>query len=80
MENYADKNFKRLEKILLSDKINIPEGFAEIVRRDIESVLSSYFELNRVRLEIIPSAAGAEITVSADASRIKTLSVGSNLD
>jgi hypothetical protein len=80
MENHAYNNLKRLEQILLSDKVKLPERFNEIVRRDLEEVLSSYFELDAVRLEILPLARGVEIIVTADASRVKTLSVGSSLD
>ena len=65
----------RLKKVLLNDKINMPNGLLVIIKKDIENVLSSYFEFDKKTLKIevdIDSSGKYDVYASAKAERIKT--------
>lgn len=70
-----DNTIIRLKKVLLSDKINMPNGLLQLVKKDITALLKSYFEFDesKMKIEIDSDTEGQyDITISAKAERMKT--------
>lgn len=72
-----DKNntILRLKKVLLNDKINMPNGLLQLMKKDIGSVLDGYFEMDKdvFNITIDSDTEGMyDISISAKAERIKS--------
>ncbi len=68
----------RTRRILLRDKMNIPDGFNALLVGDISEVLSHYLELSEpfVKLKIsITEEGNYEILIKAMAERIKDVPI-----
>lgn len=65
----------RLKKVLLSDKINMPNGFLMVLKKDLKNVLDSYFECNEdsLKIEVDTDTNGEyDICITSKAERIKS--------
>lgn len=65
----------RLKKVLLTDKINMPNGLLQLLKKDIGSVLNGYFDISKdtLKIEIDSNTEGMyDISLSAKAERIKS--------
>lgn len=64
----------RLKKVLLNDKINMPNGLIKLIKKDITTILDSYFEFheNNLKIEVDSDTEGLyDISIKAKAQRIK---------
>lgn len=65
----------RLKKVLLSDKIHMPNGLIQLIKKDITVLLKSYFEFDEknMKIEIDSDTEGLyDITIAAKAERVKS--------
>lgn len=70
-----DNVLLRLKRVILNDKINMPNGLLEVVKKDINMVLSSYFELDEASFSLsieTDSEGKYEIAIGAKADKIKS--------
>ncbi|HHU43315.1 MAG: cell division topological specificity factor MinE [Bacillota bacterium] len=70
-----DETIIRLKRVLLSDKINMPNGLLNLLKKDVYSLLSCYFELDYDTLKItVDSNTKGEydIMITAKAERVKS--------
>ncbi len=69
-----DNTIIRLKKVLLNDKINMPNGLIGVIEKDIASLLKSYFDFDEsvLKIDIVSSPEGQyDISIKASAERIK---------
>ncbi len=67
---------KRLQSVLMYDKIQAPSNFCELVKRDLYTALNDYFDMSEKGMDfsIELSRDGKYIiTVSAKATRLKNV-------
>lgn len=63
--------YKRLEKVLLGDKIGVGSDVAGMMRSDIERVLASYMDIKTLDIDIkVNEAGGFDIKIEASASKM----------
>ncbi len=70
-----DNTLIRLKKVLLSDKINMPNGLMRLVKKDVMSLLKNYFEFddNNLVINVISNKEGLyDISIHSTAEKIKT--------
>lgn len=69
-----DNTIIRLKKVLLNDKINMPNGLIQLMKKDISTLFKSYFEFetSKLKIDIVSNQEGMyDISVQAKAERIK---------
>lgn len=69
-----DQAIIRLKKVILNDKINMPSGLIEILKKDMRHLLESYFELSgELELAVETDSEGLyTITALSKAERVKS--------
>lgn len=69
-----DNTIIRLKRVLLSDKINMPNGLMALLKKDLLRVFDSYFDINEenLQIEIDTGADGYDISIKARSQRIKS--------
>ncbi len=73
----AKEMTSRLEKMLVNDKTQAPEGFEKLLCYDLERLLNDYFELStNVSLQIsLAHDSEFEISIKTNATRFKSFSM-----
>jgi len=72
------ETLNRLQSVLLFDKLQAPNNFCELVKRDLYSVLASYFEMNENSMDFyldVTSEGAFIVTVTARATRLKNVPI-----
>lgn len=69
-----DNTIIRLKRVLLSDKINMPNGLMALLKKDLLRVFDSYFDINEenLQIEIDTDADGYDISIKGRSQRIKS--------
>lgn len=64
----------RLQNILTRDKIQVPEGFSDILKSDLTNLLNNYFELcPGISIEIdLSESSDFSVKIAVKAKRVKT--------
>ena len=74
----ANHSRKRLEKVLKSDRLNAEDAFIRAVTRDVNNVLSEYFQIVDGSLQsmITPlPKEGCEVEIKLKAYRLKNVKI-----
>lgn len=68
---------ERLEKMLINDKVQAPDGFAEVLKGDLKELLKDYFDLNdELFIDInLTENSDFEINIHTSAQRIKSFNL-----
>lgn len=68
-----DTSIGRLKKVLLSDKINMPNGLLNVIERDTANLLNEYFQIlpGTVRITVSESDGFYELELKAKAESVK---------
>ncbi len=69
-----DNTIIRLKRVLLSDKINMPNGLMALLKKDLMRVFDSYFDMNEdnLHIDIDSGADGYDISIRGQSQRIKS--------
>lgn len=63
--------YKRLERVLLGDKIGVGSDVAGMLKSDIERVLTSYMEIRTLDIDIkVNEKGGFDVRIEASASKM----------
>ena len=70
------ETLKRLQSVLMYDKIQAPSNFCELVKRDVYKALNDYFDMSEKGMDFsleLSRDGKYMITVSAKATRLKNV-------
>ena len=71
-----DRQISRTKRLIEADRLGFVSGSEEIIRRDIEGLLSEYFCLNSpVKLKLNKSCDKIEISIVAEGTSVKRFNV-----
>ncbi|MDD4315648.1 MAG: cell division topological specificity factor MinE [Clostridia bacterium] len=65
----------RLKRILLSDKVNMPSGLIQLLKKDLLKLFDSYFDIKEesLKIEIDSNADGEyDVSIKGVSERIKS--------
>lgn len=68
----------RLKSVLLRDKSQIPEGFCNVIRHDVATLIENYFETSIERVECrieVGEDGDYEVRIVVKACRLKNLPI-----
>ncbi len=77
MNKQKNDSFLRAKRMLSSDK-DLPSGLTTVLRSDIASLLSGYFDLNpaHINIDIIPTTDGIyQLHIESAVYRVKPLKI-----
>ena len=70
------EDFERIQKMIESDRFGFVNGSKEIIRSDIEELLSQYFYLpEHVKIELIGSGEKFDLSIKACDCRLRSFNV-----
>lgn len=70
-ENIVQKSKKRLERMILQERISNPNRLSSILRSEIAHVLESYMSVENIKFSIVVGADGKyEVLIKAMAGRL----------
>ena len=75
MFTIADMGSKRLEKVLVKDKMEEPKKLEEILKSDILKILQDYMDITNISVNFDVSLEGYKLNINADAKRIKAFGI-----
>ena len=75
MFTIADMGSKRLEKVLVKDKMEEPKKLEEILKSDILKILQDYMDITNISVNFDVSLDGYKLNINADAKRVKSFGI-----
>ena len=75
MFTIADMGSKRLEKVLVKDKMEEPKKLEEILKSDILKILQDYMDITNISVNFDVSLEGYKLNINADAKRVKSFGI-----